>query len=107
MRGEAATTYPAFLAGLVRDRGMLPLTRDAVAELVFWGGRQAESQTKVTARLGLLAEIVTEASYLAQRRDLDKIDAELILLALAEQRKRGSHFRDQIHDLLQRGTIRI
>ncbi len=106
-RAEATTTYPAFLAGLVRDRGMLPLTRDAVAELVFWGGRQAESQTRVTARLGLLAEIVTEASYLAQRRNLDTIDAEMILLALSEQRRRGSHFRDQIHDLLQRGTIRI
>jgi predicted ATP-dependent protease len=106
-RSEAATTYPAFIAGLVQGRGMLPLTRDAVAELVFWGGRQAESQTKVTARLGLLAEIITEASYLAQRRDLTKIDADMILLALAEQRKRGSHFRDQIHDLLQRGTIRI
>jgi len=106
-RAEANTTYPAFIAGLVRDRGILPLTRDAVAELVFWGGKQAESQTKVTARLGLLAEIVTEASYLAQRRDRGIIDAEMILLALAEQRRRGSHFRDQIHELLQRGTIRI
>lgn len=106
-KGEATTTYPSFLAGFVKDRNLLPLTREAVAELMFWGGRLAESQTKVTARLGVVAEIVTEACYLAQRKGLTVVDAEMITLALAEQRRRGSHFRDQIHELLQRGTIRI
>jgi predicted ATP-dependent protease len=106
-RGEAVTTYPQFLAGFVKDRSLLPLTREAVAELMFWGGRLAESQTKVTARLGLVAEVVTEACYLAQRAGQTIVGADMITLALAEQRRRGSHFRDQIHELLQRGTIRI
>lgn len=106
-RAEAITTYPQFLAGFVKDRGLLPLTREAVAELMFWGGRLAESQTKVTARLGVVAEVVTEACYLAQRRGDTVVDADMIIQALAEQRRRGSHFRDQIHELLQRGTIRI
>lgn len=106
-RAESFTTYPSFLAGFVRDRGLLPLTKDAVGELIFWGGRLAESQTKVTARLGLVAEIVTEASYLAQRAGKAVIDADTIVAAQSEQRRRGSHFRDQVHELLQRGTIRI
>ncbi|MEO7110022.1 MAG: AAA family ATPase, partial [Polyangiaceae bacterium] len=104
---EALTTYPAFLASLVKSRGLKPHTKDAVAELVVHGGRIAESQTKVTSRLGLIAEVATEASYIAQRKNRDVVDADLILEALANAERRGSHFRDAIHELLSDGTIRI
>ncbi|MFO0612493.1 MAG: AAA family ATPase [Polyangiaceae bacterium] len=106
-RGEAMVTYPSFLAGLVKRRNLLPLTRDAVAELVFQGGRLAESQTKVTSRLGLIAEIATEASYVATRKSRDNVDAATITEALANAERRGSQFRDAIHELLTDGTIRI
>ena len=66
--GEAMVTYPSFLASLTRDRNLPPLTADAVAALVFHGGRLAESQTKVTAQLGLIAEVTTEAGYRALQR---------------------------------------
>jgi hypothetical protein len=71
---EAIVTYPAFLAGLARDRGLPPLTPDAVAALLFHGGCVAESQTKVTAQLGLIAEVVTEAGYRAAQRGQANID---------------------------------
>ena len=105
--GEALITYPAFLSGLVKSRGLMPITRDAVAELLVYGARVAESQTKVTSRLGMIAEVATEASYIAQRRDKTLVDASLILEALANAERRGSHFRDAIHELLADGTIRI
>ncbi|MEO7331519.1 MAG: AAA family ATPase [Minicystis sp.] len=104
---EAILTYPAFLAGLARDRGLPPLTPDAVSALLFYGGCVAESQTKVTAQLGLIAEVVTEAGYRAVQRGQAHIDGSEVTLALAAARRRGSHFRDQVHELLADGTIRI
>ena len=101
------STYPSFLAGIARDRGLPPLTPDAVAELVFYGGRLAESQTKVTAQLGLIAEVAIEAGYRAQQRGHHSIDGAEVVEALAAARRRGSHFRDQVHELLADGTIRI
>jgi predicted ATP-dependent protease len=105
--GQAMSTYPSFLAGIARDRGLPPLRPDAVAELIFHGGRLAESQTKVTAQLGLIAEVAIEAGYRAQQRGQAYIDGSEVAEALAAARRRGSHFRDQVHELLADGTIRI
>jgi predicted ATP-dependent protease len=104
---QAITAYPAFLAGVSRDRGLPKLTPDAVAELVFHGGRLAESQTKVTAQLGHIAEVAIEAGYRARQHGRDRVDGGEVREALAAARRRGSHFRDQVHELLSDGTIRI
>ena len=104
---EAAQTYPAFLSGLSRERGLLPLTRRAVAELVFFGGRAAESQTKVTSSLGLIAEVATEASFIATKRGATLIDADHVRAAIDSAQRRGAQFRDELHDLLRQGLIRI
>src|SRR5262249_30183111 len=92
---------------LARGRTLLPLTSDAVASLLFYGGRLAESQKKVTAQLGLLAEVVIEANYRAQRHGRATIDATEVAGALAASRRRGGHFRDHVNELLSAGTIRI
>jgi len=104
---EATETYPAFLASIGRDRGHLPLSADAVAELLYYGGRAAESQTKVTAQLGLIAEVVAEASYVAERSGKTMIDRGAIEAALDASLRRGSHSRDVVYELLSRGTIRV
>jgi predicted ATP-dependent protease len=104
---EALSTYPAFLADLSRERRLPAFTADAVSELIFHGGRLAESQTKVTAQIGLIAEVALEAGYNAQRRGHDMVDGAEVIEALAAARRRGSHFRDHVHELLSDGTIRI
>lgn len=104
---EAIGAYPAFLASLAKDRGLPELTPDAITELLFYGGRLAERQTKVTAQLGLVAEVATEAGYRALQRGHDRIDGAEVIEALAAARRRGSHFRDHVHELLADGTIRI
>jgi predicted ATP-dependent protease len=104
---EACVTYPQFLAGFARDRGLPQMTADAVAALLFYGGRMAESQTKVTAQLGLIAEVAIESGYRAMRKGTSTIDGTDVAEALSAARRRGSHFRDQVHELLADGTIRI
>lgn len=104
---QALVTYPAFLAGLTRDRGLPPLTADGVTALLFYGGRLAESQVKVSAQVGLIAEVATEAGYRAQRRGRTVIDGAEVNEALESARRRGGHFRDHVHEMLADGTIRI
>ncbi len=104
---QALLTYPAFLAGFAHDRGLPPITADGVTALLFHGGRLAESQTKVSAQLGLIAEVATEAGYRAQGRGRKVVDGPEVNEALEAARRRGSHFRDHVHELLSDGTIRI
>jgi predicted ATP-dependent protease len=104
---DAGRTYATFLAGLAQERGLLPFSAAAVSELVFHGRRIAESQRKVTSGLGQIAEVATEASYLAQRRGEGVIDARDITAAIEGAHRRSSHFRDALHELLRDGTIKI
>ena len=105
--GEATVTYPSFLASICADRKHLPMSADAVAELLYFGGRAAESQTKVTAQLGTIAEVAAEASYIAERAGKTVIDRKAVEDALLASQRRGSHSRDVVYELLSRGTIRV
>jgi predicted ATP-dependent protease len=104
---QALLTYPQFLSGFVRDRGLPPLTGDAVSELVSYGCRLSESKTKVSAELGLIAEVATEAAYRARRAGQNLVDASFVREALEAAQWRGRYFQDEVQRLLSDGTIRI
>ncbi len=105
--GQATVTYPAFLAGFLKDRNLPPMTAAALCELLAYGCRLNESQSKVSAQLGLIAEVASEAAYRARRQGVDTIDAPLVKEALEAAHWRGRYFQDEIHRLLSDGTIRI
>jgi predicted ATP-dependent protease len=105
--GQALVTYPAFLAGFLRDRNLPPLTASAVVELILYGCRIIESQTKVTAQLGLIAEVATEAAYRTRRRGEMIVDGERVREALEAAHWRGRYYQDEVQRLLRDGTIKI
>lgn len=104
---QGLVTYPQFLAGLTRDKGLVALTPEAVAELLSWGSRLAESQSRVTAQIGLIAEVATEAGYRAERVGKKIVDGPEVRAALDASRRRAGYFRDELHDLLARGIIQV
>lgn len=105
--GQALVTYPAFLAGFLRTRNLPPLTARAVVELLLYGCRLNESQTKVTAQLGLIAEVASEAAYRARRKGSPVVDDDVVRDALEAAHWRGRYYQDEVHQLLNDGTIRI
>jgi predicted ATP-dependent protease len=104
---QALTTYPAFLSGFLRSRKLPPLTADAVAELLAYGCRLNESQTKASAQLGLITEVASEAAYRARQHSEKVVDAPRIRAALEAAHWRGRYFQDEVQELLRDGTIRI
>jgi predicted ATP-dependent protease len=104
---QAIQTYPQFLAGFLKDRNLPPLTADAVAELLAYGCRLSESQTKASALLGLIAEVATEAAYRAKRTGVDTVDGQEVREALEMAHWRGRYYQDEVQRLLSDGTIRI
>ncbi|MCA9621583.1 MAG: AAA family ATPase, partial [Myxococcales bacterium] len=104
---KALLTYPQFLAGFLNSRRLPPLTAAAVAELILYGCRLAESQTKASAQLGLIAEVATEAGYRAQRAGAGEVDDQVVRDALEAAQWRGRYFQDEVQRLLADGTIRI
>jgi predicted ATP-dependent protease len=104
---KAVVTYPQFIAGFLRSRGLPAMTHDAVVELLLYGCRLNESQTKASAQLGLIAEVATEAAYRAKRQAKTIIDDAVVREALEAAHWRGRYFQDEVQALLKDGTIRI
>ncbi len=106
---EAMLTYPAFLAGLTRDRGLPHVTadRDDRAPLLRRPPRREPSQSHGAGSGRIADEVTTEAGYRAMQRGQQVIDGAEVIVALAAARRRGGHFRDQVHELLSEGIIRI
>ncbi|MFP6685549.1 MAG: Lon-insertion domain-containing protein, partial [Polyangiaceae bacterium] len=104
---QALQTYPQFLAGFLRDRELPPLTADAVAELLAYGCRLSESQTRASALLGLIAEVASEAAYRSKRSGATEVDGRVVREALEMAHWRGRYYQDEVQRLLADGIIRI
>ena len=104
---QALVTYPQFLAGFLKGRGLPPLTAEAVAELLLYGCRLNESQIKVSAQLGLIAEVASEAAYRSRRSGQELVTDDVVREALEAAHWRGRYFQDEVQRLLADGTIRI
>jgi predicted ATP-dependent protease len=61
----------------------------------------------VTAQLGLIAEVATEAAYRTRRRNEMVVDGERVREALEAAHWRGRYYQDEVQRLLRDGTIRI
>jgi predicted ATP-dependent protease len=104
---QALQTYPGFLAGLVRARDMPHFSAAAIVELILYGCRLNESQTQVSAQMGLVAEVATEASYRARQAGVEVVDENIVKESLEAAHFRGRYFQDEVQRLLRDGTIRI
>ncbi|MEM9696628.1 MAG: ATP-binding protein, partial [Myxococcota bacterium] len=101
---EAKQTYPRFLAGFLRDRGLPPLNAEAVAELIGHGCRLAESQQQATAQMGAIAEVATEAGFRAMRDAETETSGHRVREALDASRRRGGYVEEEIRRLFTDGS---
>ncbi len=104
---EALHYYAGALARLCRDENLLPFEPSAVAKLCEHGARVAAQPGKLTMRLGRLADIARESSYLATQSGQGTVIAEHVSDAVRRTKHRADlparRYRERIAD----GTIRI
>jgi lon-related putative ATP-dependent protease len=104
---EHVTNYAAFISRRVREHGLLHFDSGAVARVVEHGARLRESQRKLSARLIEIADVVSEASYLAGRAGREAVAAEDVTGAIADREYRSNLLEERIQELMAEGTIRI
>ncbi|MDC0666959.1 AAA family ATPase [Nannocystis radixulma] len=102
---EGLRVYPGVAAWLASNRGLSRCSRSAVAFLMQHGARLAEDQHRLTTNLGLLSDLITEATSLA--RDADELTEEHLRAALRLIRDRQGQMRDRLLDLHRYGLIRV
>lgn len=88
-------------------RGLLPLSRSALARLVDEGSRQAEDATRVSAELGHLAEVAIEADAYARTAGRAQIEGGDIVHAIASRRDRAARAAEVYRRTIIEGTLAI
>ncbi len=95
------------LAEQARRRGLLPLSRPALARLIDEGARQAEDASRISAELGHLGEIAIEADAYARAAGRAQVDGDDVTRAIASRRDRAARSADAYRRSIIEGTLAI
>jgi predicted ATP-dependent protease len=100
-------SYAHFIAGLCRQEGLRHLDRSGVEAILEYGMRTISDQQKLASQLGVLADLVREASYTAGQASTDTVSRSHVEQALQARIFRANHYEERLREFIQSGTILI
>jgi lon-related putative ATP-dependent protease len=104
---EHVMGYAAFVSRQVREQGLRPFHRSAVARLAEHGARILEHQGKLTTRFIDIADLVAEANHWAGEEGSDVVRAEHVNRAIAARERRSNLLEEKVKELIEERTIFI
>ena len=104
---EHHRNYAAFVSRWVRENGLRHFDREAVARLIEHGGRLRESQRKLSSRLLEISDLVSEASFWAEREGHELVQGSDLERAIRKREYRSNLLEERIRELIEQGTIVI
>src|SRR5690606_21352303 len=97
----------AFISRRVQESGLLHFDPSGVGRVVEYGARLRESQTKLSTRLLDIANIVTEASYWAEKAGRELVTAADVDQAIRKREYRSNLVEERLQEYIANGTIMI
>jgi len=104
---DEKTRYANFIGALVKNDGLLPFDRTAVAGVVDHAVRLAEKRNKLSLRFSDLSDLVREASYWAMQEKSAAVTAGHVDKALDEKVYRSNLIDERIQEMYTDGTIMV
>ncbi len=99
--------YANFVGIMVKNDGLLPFDRTAVAGVVDHAVRLAEKQNKLSLRFSDLSDLVRESSYWAVQAGSTVVTAGHVDKALEEKVYRANLLDERIQELFAEGTLMV
>lgn len=104
---ENALLYARLLATLARRDQLRALTRAATAWTIERAARLAEDSRKLTTRTRVLADLLREADWMAEKDGAPDIDRQHLERALAAQVRRADRVRERQQEAILNGEFMI
>ena len=104
---ENVHSYAAFVAARAKEDGLKPFHKTAVARVVDFGSRLLEHQDKLSTMFLDIADILTEASFWADKDGSPLVMAEHVDKAVEEKEYRSNLIQERVLDFIREGTIFI
>lgn len=99
--------YACFIRSCCDDENLLPFDRSGVAAVLEYAVRTAGDQDKLSARFGLVKDLIVEADYWARVSKSKMIIREHVEKAIKEKIYRLDLIAEHIRQMIKEGTIMI
>jgi lon-related putative ATP-dependent protease len=103
----AVRDYTRFIRKICAEDALLPFDRAGFAAVIEYGTRIAGADRKLSTRFHVIADVVREASYWAQRDGKALVGAEHVEKAVRERFERVALIEAKIQDMIDDGSILI
>jgi lon-related putative ATP-dependent protease len=104
---ETTTSYAQLIGSIARHEGLRPLSAEAVALVIEELAREAEDSTKLSLRIGTLADHLREAEFWAAQSGHKVIDAGDIDRATDAWKRRHDRVRIQGQEMIEREIMLV
>lgn len=102
---EAELLYARFVAGACQEEGLRSFAPEGVARLVEEGSRLVEHKERLSARLGLLLDLVRESAYCAERDGHPLVSGADVMRAIAQKIRRVNLLEERVGRTISEGTL--
>jgi len=99
--------YAGVVSRMSREEGLINFSAGGVAALAEHGARIASRHGKITARFGRIADIVREASFIAEKSGAKLVEREHVEETVRRTKYRASLPSQRFKELIGDGTICI
>jgi len=99
--------YTTFIKKICDQDGLSPFDKSGIAGIIEYGSRLSGKQNKISTRFNILADVIRESSYWAQKEGKDLISQKHVLKAIDERFERAGLIEDKIQEMIEEGTIMI
>jgi len=104
---ENVKGYVRLLATLAREDNLRRFDRSAVARLLEYSSRVVGDQERLTARIGVIHDLLREADHWAGVNGVEVVKAQHVQQAIDAQINRADRVRERVHEQIALGTIMI
>ena len=104
-QSHTVAQYASFIRRICQDEQLRPFDRHAVAAVVEFGVRLAGRQNKLTARLDVIADVLREADYWAEKTGATTVTRAAVEQALHERVERVNLIEEKIQELIAEGLL--
>jgi len=104
---DSSLLYARFIATMVRQEGLLPFDRAAVARVVEQSARVAGDAEELSTHRRTVADLLREADYWAREANRPVVSANDVQRAIDAQVHRADRVQQRLQQQVRRGTILI
>jgi len=104
---ETIRDYVCFTKKICDEDKLHPFDKGGIAAIIEYGTRISGRQRKISTRFHIIADVIREANYWAEKEEKKLVSREHVEKAIRERFERVSLIEDKIQELIEEGTIMI